>query len=84
MKFNTLKLAISGGIIVAFCFAWTTIAALIGVPGFAPFAQLLEAGYKFYGYSVSWPGVVMGAIWGFVEGFIWIGGFGLIYNKLLK
>lgn len=82
MKFNTLKFAISGGIVWALCYAVTTISTLLGIPGFAPFANLIESGYSYYGYTITWSGVIVGAIWGFLEGFIWIGLFGLIYNKL--
>lgn len=84
MKLHVLFFAVTAGILVAACFAWTTVATLIGVPGFAPFAKLLQEGYGFYGYSISWVGASIGAIWGFVEGFVWFGLFSLIYNKLLE
>ncbi len=83
MRFNTSKFAIAGGILGALCYGWMTIAALIGVPGFMPFAQLLFQGYASYGYSITWMGVLVGAFWGFVEGFIWFGLFAIIYNKLV-
>jgi hypothetical protein len=82
MKFNSLKFALTGGILGAIGFSLCTIATLLNIPGFMPFAQLLEQGYRSYGYNISWAGVIIGAFWGFMEGFIWIGAFGLIYNKL--
>jgi hypothetical protein len=83
MKINSLKLALTGGITGAIGFALCTAAALMNIPGFMPFALLLEQGYQAYGYSLSWMGVLIGAVWGFAEGFLWIGIFGLIYNKLV-
>jgi hypothetical protein len=82
MKLNVAKLATAAGVVMALGFGWTTIAALLGVPGFLPFANLLEAGYSSYGYSISWTGVVVGAVWGFIEGFLSLGLLALIYNKL--
>lgn len=76
--------ASTAGILGALCMAWTTIASLIGVPGFLPFAKILEEGYGFYGYSISVSGVFVGALWGFVEGFVWFGLFSLLYNKFVE
>lgn len=83
MKLKTVDFALAAGIIGALSYAWSTIAALIGVPGFMPFAKLLAEGYGSYGYSISWLGVLVGAFWGFVEGFLWLGVLALIYNKLV-
>lgn len=38
----------------------------------------------FYGYSISGFGILIGAFWGFVEGFVHLGIFALIYNYLQK
>lgn len=84
MKLDTLKFALAGGIIGAIGMGWVTIASLIGFPGFLSFARLAEQGYGFYGYSVSWLGVLVGAFYGFVEGFIWLGALAYVYNKLVK
>lgn len=84
MKLNTLKLALAGGIIGGTCFAWATVASILNVPGFAPSTELLLASYGPWGYSISYPGALVGALWGFLEGFIWIGAFGLIYSRLAK
>ncbi len=81
MKLKTVKFAVAGGVVGGLSFGWTTIAALIGVPGFLPFAKLLAEGYAFYGYSISWTGALIGAFWGFIEGFLWLGLLAIIYNK---
>jgi hypothetical protein len=84
MKLNTLKFAFAAGILGAFVYFLITLFALIGLPGFLPFATLLQQGYSFYGYSISVSGLFVGAIYGFLEGFVWLGVFALIYNKLLR
>ena len=63
-KLDTLSFAFAGAIYGAACVALATVAALIGVPGFRPFTDLLTQFYGFYGYSVSVFGVVVGAFWG--------------------
>ncbi len=78
-----MKFALAGGIWIGGCAALATIAALLGVPGFPEFVSVLEKIYGFYGYSVSWVGVIAGAFWGFAEGFIHLGVFAWIYNKLV-
>ena len=83
-KLDTLSFALAGAIYGAACVALATIAALIGVPGFRPFVDLLTQFYGFYGYSVSTLGVAVGAFWGFVEGFVHFGIFAWLYNLLLR
>lgn len=82
MNLHTMSFAVAGGLIFGACFSLTTILSIIGVPGFLPFANLLAEGYGPYGYSVSWMGALVGAFWGFVEGFFWLGALALVYNKL--
>lgn len=82
MKLNIVSFAVAAGIVGAISYGWTTVAALIGVPGFMPFAKFLAQWYGFYGYSISWLGALVGAMWGFVEGFLWLGLLALVYNKL--
>jgi hypothetical protein len=84
MKLNNLKFALAGGIWLAACAALATVAALVGIPGFGEFTAILVKFYGYYGYSVSWLGVAVGAFWGFVEGFVHLGIFAWIYNKLAK
>lgn len=84
MKLNTLKFALAGGIYIAIIFALATIAGIFKIPGFVELADFLKTFYGFYGYSVTWLGVIVGAFWGFLEGFFHVGLFVLIYNWLNK
>jgi len=83
-KLDVIHIAVAAGIYGAGCVALVTIAAILGIPGFPEFGRLLTGFYGFYGYSISWIGVVIGALWGFAEGFIHIGIFALIYNALFR
>ena len=82
-KLDTLSFALAGAIYGGACVALATLAALIGVPGFRPFVDLLTQFYGFYGYSVSPFGIVVGAFWGLIEGFVHFGIFAWLYNMLL-
>jgi hypothetical protein len=82
-RLDALKFALAGAIYGASCVAIATICALLGVPGFKPFADLLAQFYGFYGYSVSILGILIGAFWGFFEGFVHFGIFAWLYNILL-
>jgi pilus assembly protein TadC len=82
-RLDTLKFALAGAIYGGACVALATIAALLGVPGFKPFTDLLTRFYGFYGYSVSVLGIVIGAFWGSLEGFFHFGAFAWLYNLLL-
>ena len=80
-KLNTLKFGLAGGIAAAICVAFTTI---LGIFGFFPeYNSLIVSIYGFLGYSISWLGVLLGAIYSFIDGFIFVGIFAWIYNKLL-
>jgi hypothetical protein len=48
-----------------------------------PFTDLLVQFYGFYGYSVSMVGILVGAFWGLIEGFVHFGIFAWLYNMLL-
>jgi len=84
MKFNTLNFALAGGIYVALCMALATILSMEGIPGFPEFTNALVSIYGAYGYSVSAMGILVGAFWGFVEGFVNLGIFAYIYNCLTE
>ena len=81
-KIAVKNLALAGGIYGAGCVALVTILALLKIPGYREFAELLTKFYGFYGYSINGYGIVIGAFWGFVEGFVHVGVFALIYNYL--
>ena len=80
---DTLRFALAGGIYGASLVALATICTLLGIPGFKPFTDLLVQFYGFYGYSVSGAGIVVGAFWGLIEGFVHFGIFAWLYNLLL-
>ncbi len=82
-KLDTLRFALAGAIYFSACIALATICALLGIPGFKPFTDLLEQFYGFYGYSVSITGIAIGAFWGLIEGFVHFGIFAWLYNLLL-
>ena len=84
MRIDTYKLALAGGIYGALLGGGATILALLGMPGFPEFTGSLVRLYGFYGYSVSWVGVIVGAFWGFVELFLHLAVFAWIYNKVAK
>jgi hypothetical protein len=52
-RLDTLRFALAGAIYGGTCIALVTISALLGIPGFRPFTDLLAQFYRFYGYSVS-------------------------------
>ena len=79
---NTKKLALTGGIYISVITALCTIASLLNIPGFPQFTKILVDVYGPWGYSVSLPGIFIGAFWGFLEGFFHLGIFGMIYSKL--
>ena len=80
-KLNTLKFGIAGGITVGFCVVFTTI---FGIYEFFPeYNNLIVSIYGFWGYSISWIGIFLGAIYGFIDGFILTIIFAWAYNKLL-
>ncbi len=82
IKLNAGKFAIAGGLTAGICVAITTIAGIMGF--FAEYNALIVSIYGFLGYSISWLGVLLGAIYGFVDGFVLTYIFAMIYNKLIS
>jgi hypothetical protein len=78
MKLNVRSFALAAGIIVGLAvFAVTAWFLLFNYPGYT-----LHKLHKIYiGYSVTWPGALLGLAWGFVEGFIAGGIFAWLYNR---
>lgn len=88
-KLNAWKFALALGIVSGICAALTTVAAMYDV--FVDYVNLavpwLEAMYGFIpvvGYSVSWIGVALGAVYCFITAFIFTLIVVLIYNKLVE
>lgn len=83
-RLNAVKFGIAGGVITAICVIITTLAGIYGIMGgFTVWNGLIVDIYGTLGYSVSWLGVLLGAIYGFIDGFLATLIFALIYNKLL-
>ena len=59
---------IATGVAGAILMVWLTVAGMY-MPGASEFPLTLLAQY-FQGYSVTWPGVLIGAVWGFGVAFI--------------
>lgn len=80
-KLNATKFGLAAGIITALCVFITTIASIYGYC--TECTDLLMGVYGALGYSVTLLGSVIGAIYGFIDMFIAVWIFALIYNKLI-
>lgn len=65
---HKLALGVAVGLVCALLVSAITAFQLVVAPPDAPELNLLAQ--YFYGYSVTWPGVAVGAFWGFVTGFV--------------
>ncbi len=83
LKLDVVKLALAAGLCLGIYMALGTACAVLGIPGYPPFGDLMAQFYGPWGYSVSWPGVFVGALWGFVEGVVLGTLLAAIYNRLL-
>lgn len=79
-RLNPVGFGIGWGIIGALFVALTTVAALFGY--FPMTTSLLVDIYGYFGYSISGLGILLGAIYGFVDCFIIGALFAAIYNAL--
>tara|TARA_Y100000034_G_scaffold54708_1_gene67010 strand:- start:16080 stop:16382 length:303 start_codon:yes stop_codon:yes gene_type:complete len=83
-KLNAVKFGVAGGITTAICVFFTTIMGVLGLfGGLTGWTSLIAEAYGSLGYGVSFLGAILGAIYSFIDGFILIWIFALIYNKLL-
>jgi hypothetical protein len=80
-KLNTLKFGLAGGITAGFCMMLTTILGIYGL--FSEYNNFIVSIYGLFGYSISWIGVFLGAIYGFIDAFLLTAVFAWVYNKLL-
>jgi hypothetical protein len=78
---NAIKFGIAGGIVCAICVMITTLAGIYGY--FTEYNSLIISIYGFLGYTISWVGIFIGAIYAFIDGFIATWLFAFIYNKLI-
>ena len=76
---NASALGVAGGIIWGLAMFISTILAMY--TGYATsFLSMMESVYP--GYSISWAGCFIGAIYGFIDLFIGLSLIAWLYNKL--
>jgi len=80
-KLHAVKFGLACGIVSGLLIAVTTLAGIYGY--FAECNALIVSMYGFVGYSVSHLGILLGAVYGFIDGFVLGGIFAWIYNKLI-
>ncbi|MBT8386381.1 MAG: bacteriophage holin [Ignavibacteria bacterium] len=81
MKLNVKPFALTCGILWGLALLLGTWWLLI----LSSAGEIISNLSAFYiGYSYSWGGVVIGLLWGFVDGFICGAIFAWLYNKLTK
>lgn len=83
-QINTLKIATAAGIATGFCYIITTLGGLFSIPGYKEFSVFMLSMYGPYGYSISWVGVVIGGLYGFIEGFWFTGLIFWLYSKMIN
>lgn len=82
-KLHALNFGLAGGIVTGLCIFLTTI--MTAVWGLFPlYTSIIEDIYGFIGFSATVGGAFLGAVYGFIDGFIAVWVFALIYNKLQK
>ena len=80
LKLNVLKLALSAAIVSAISMALLPVYGLYLGGGLRAISIM---GGVFPGYTVSWQGAGLGAVWGFVSCFVYMGVFALVYKVML-
>lgn len=80
MKLDAVRFGAAFGIVYAVVFfLYALAAALFGVG-----MEMMEMIGKFYvGFGPSFPGAVIGAIWGLIIGFVFFGIGACVYNRLV-
>ena len=79
-RFSPMGFGIGWGVIGALMMVLITVGAMSGY--FTMTASLLLDVYSYFGYSISTLGILLGAIYGFVDFFILSALFASIYNAL--
>ena len=86
-KLNAFKFGLAAGIVAGICVALTTIAGIFGwFPEYTALSfEWLTGIYGFLGYKgASWLSVLLGAVYSFIDTFIFVLVFALIYNRLIE
>jgi hypothetical protein len=65
---HKMAMGVAVGLVMALLVAGVTAFQVVAAPPDGP--QLWLLAQYFYGYTVTWPGVGIGAFWGFVTGFV--------------
>lgn len=79
MPLNPKNFGMAGGIMFGLVMFLTTLFSIWTGYG-KEFLNLMTSIYP--GYSISWGGSIVGAIYGFIDCFVWLYLFGLLYNWL--
>ncbi len=83
MKLNTLALALTSGILWGLCMLVMTLANLISASYGQQFLQLMSSVYPGYHATRSIGEVVVGTLYGAVDGFVGGAVFAWAYNHLV-
>lgn len=83
-KISALGLGLAGGIIVGACMLLMTVFGIIfnWTPQFLNMFIDMHRFLGRMGYDISTFGILLGTIYGFIEGFLFFWILGLLYNKL--
>ena len=83
-RLHIWKFGLAGGKICALVVFLTTLAGLYNILGGFPMWNLFIFDiYGKLGFSISWGGAILGAIYSFIDGFILTVLFAWIYNRTL-
>lgn len=81
-KLDAGKLGLASGFLcAAYVFLMTLLATWIGYG--QHWVLSIQDVYGFLGYSMSFVGAILGAIYAFIDGFVFVWLLALIYNKLV-
>jgi|SRR3989344_7325496 len=81
-KIDSFKFGIAGGIM---CAVFAALITLAGIYQMSPvWAVIMLGTYGALGYTLSWTGILIGAVYAFIDGFIALWIFAGLYNLLIK
>jgi len=83
LKLNSYKFGLTGGVIGTLCIMLTTLFGIMNwLGGLKLWTEIIANIYSGIGYKVTWLGMLLGGIYGFIDFFIMAWIFAVIYNKL--
>jgi len=80
-KIDPLRFGLAAGILAAICVAVSTILAMNGY--FLQYNSLILSIYAPFGYTFSGVGIILGAIYAFIDAFIVTALFAWIYDLMI-